>query len=226
MSEDVLNLGNSIPISQEQGEKLLSPSRVNDIVADRLARQEEKLRRQFEEDLNKVRSSLPDEGAIAARVRSELETQYKKDLEQQQNAAMQMQFEKDKNQYQNQVKDIKISPEEDRMGLFDSKNDQKYLALKIAAGNFNMEGTAEIMKELARNPRKLRDLNEAAKDGDWDYVKESFKDISSSMKENEYSRKTYSRASEPLSHLKSSSGGSSSREMTQEDYRNDPSLYF
>lgn len=202
----------------------VSHERVNDIIADRLARQEEKLRRQHEEELNKIKSSLPNEEAIAMKVRNELDAQYKQELQKQQEAQFQTQFARDKNQYQSLTKDIKVDAEEDECGLFSQEGERKYLALQVAAGNFNFEDTADIMKELARNPHKLIQANTAAKEGDWQAVKAMFKKISNSIKNNKSAVEARSNVVEPLSHIKASTGGSSGRAMTLSDWKKDPSL--
>lgn len=218
----------SVPSSSENNhsQRMLSQDHVNDILAARLAKQREHYEKKIEEIKGEIKSSLPDESTIAARVRQELEMQYQKTAQEEEQRRYKTQFEIDKNQYQAKVKDVSLSPEEDELGLFDPKNEQKYLPLQIVAGNLNMEDTAEIMKELARNPRKLRELNLAAKDCDWDYVKSAFKKISKSIKENESGIYERSRAKEPLNHLKPSAGGSSNRETNLDDLRRDRSLYF
>lgn len=202
----------------------VSHERVNDIIADRLARQEEKLRRQHEEELNKIRSSLPNEEAVAARVRAELDSQYKQELQKQQEAQFQTQFSRDINQYQTHIKDVKVDAEEDECGLFTPKGEKKYLPLQVIAGNLNFEDTADIMKELARNPHKLVQANAAAKEGDFDAVKAMFRKISTSMKKNKEALDSRSNVTEPLSHIKASTGGSSGRAMTLGDWKKSPLL--
>lgn len=202
----------------------VSHSRVNDIIADRLARQEEKLRRQYEEKLESMKSTLPNEENIANRVRNELENQYKQELQKQQEAQFQAQYSRDKSQYQSHVKNVKVDPEEDECGLFTPDGERKYYALQAAAGNFNLEDTADILKELARNPHKLIQANTAAKEGDWPAVKAMFKKISNSIKNNKSALESRSNVVEPLSHIKASTGGSSAREMTLAEWKKDPSL--
>lgn len=224
MSDSVLSESNGIALAQESSARMLSQDTVNNIVAARLARQEEQWQRKLDEEVSKVRNSLPDKSAIAAEVRQELEAQYRKSQEEQQQAMFQTQFQRDKNQYQTLVKDIQLSPDEDEVGLFASDADKTYLPLQIVAGNLNMEDTAEIMKELARSPGKLAQALMFAEKGNFNGVKAMFKKISSSMKDNQVELSTRSKAAEPLSHLKASSGGSSNREMTLDDYKRDPSL--
>lgn len=214
------------PSENTNSQRMLSQDHVNDILAARLAKQRDHYEKRIEEIEGKIKSSIPDESAIAARVRQELEIQYQKSAQEEEQRRYMTQFEIDKNQYKSKVKDVSLPPEEDELGLFDPKNEQKYLPLQIVAGNLNMEDTAEIMKELARNPRKLRELNIAAKDCDWDYVKSAFKRISKSIKENESGINERSRAKQPLNHLKPSAGGSSNREASLDDLRRDRSLYF
>ena len=199
---------------------------VNDLLSYKLARQEEKLRRQFEEEAARVKSSVPNEEAIAARVKQELEQQHQAALKEQQDKMFQTQFERDKNQYKTLIQDVKVEEEQDECGFFTPEGEKKYLPLQVIAGNLNMERTPEILKELAKHPGKLTQASFAAHQGDWAAVKAMFNRIDKSLKTNERALEESSRTSQPLSHLKASSGGSSKRATTLDDYRNDPSLYF
>lgn len=228
MSDDILDT----QVGSEQGGNVYNDNQVNGLLRNKLARQEEKLRREFSDELDRVRSATPqfDRNALLQEAResakAELQSEMHRLSKEQDEARFNMQFAKDKGQYDSHTKGITLPDDEDECGLFKPQGEKKYLALQIAAGNLNLEDTPEILKELARNPHKLVAAQQAAYNGDFDAVKAMFKTISKSIKNNKDALDSRKNATQPLSHLKPSSGGSSTRTPSLDDYRNDRSLYF
>lgn len=206
--------------TQAPAERMYTTTEVNQIVGRKKAEVEEKYRkRQDEQPVNAApvfdRQSLIEEAKAAAKAEMMQEIgRHKQAAEQHRQADLEKQaqadLEKDAIKYLDHVKGVVVPPEEDELKLFTAEGQNKYAPLCIMGGNINHPDTVEIMKELARSPRKLRELNLAAKDGDKEYVSLQFKKIADSIKENKHAVSSRSNTKSPLTQLKTSTVGSSS----------------
>ncbi len=217
MSEELLT--NEIS-TQAPAERMYTTTEVNQIVGRKKAEVEEKYRkRQDEQPVNTApvfdKQALIEEAKAAAKAEMMQEIgRHKQAADQQRQAdlekAAQADLQKDAIKYLEHVKGVEVPHEEDALKLFTAEGQHKYAALCVMGGNINHPDTVDIMKELARNPRKLRELNAAAKDEDKDYVRLEFNKIADSIKQNKQALSSRSNTKSPLTQLKTSTVDSSS----------------
>ena len=135
--------------------------------------------------------------------------------------------EKIANQYVNRVSHLldKVDKSEDRCGIFTAKGMQDYHPLLLMAGELDLEDTADIMREVAKRPAVLERLTTAAERGRKTSVLAEFEEISKKIKEAKTDNSSYAKNKEPLTQLKPSTVGSSSRkDYSLNDYKSDPRL--
>lgn len=82
----------------------------------------------------------------------------------------------------------------------------------------SLDNTAEVLKDLAKNPAKLSNVLMLAKSGFNDLAQEELKKLSTSIKMNEAAKKQ-PKAPEPLNQLKPSMVAGNSGEMSVSDFR-------
>lgn len=218
MSDDVQSNISNVSSQTETIERVFKQQDVNDILSYRLARQEETLNKKFEEERVKLKSSIPDEEAIAARIHADLDAKYKRMAEEQQNAMYAEKFKKDKESFKELVDKIDLGNDQDDTGILSVEN-TNYLPLQIAFANIDMDNKSDILKELSKRPSDVLAANIAAQTGNVTLLKAMFKKVSDGIKRNNDASLSRKDAYEPISHLKPSTGGSSSGEMTLEDYK-------
>ncbi len=215
MSDDLVQNESSVQEQQVQP-RLHNDQEVDKIVQARLARKEAQMQREFEERLKGQSSSVPqfDTQAIIEQTTRAVEAKFRQDFErnriESESKRAQLESEKQATQFLDHIRNIQVTPEEDELEFFTPDGLERYASLGMMAGDLNFPDTADIMKELARNPKKLRELNLAARDKDKAYVKLQFKKISDSIKQNQHALDTKPRINAPVTPLKSSTSGSSS----------------
>lgn len=133
-------------------------------------------------------------------------------------------------QYFKHVKDVSYDASVHKVDIFtgstdDSKADlEEFAPLLLMVGDLDIEGTPEIMSELAKKPKKLRELNRDAKENNRRAVLSELKDLANQIKEKR-SPSIKSIARDPVTPLKPSTVGSSrSGAYTVADYKRDPRL--
>jgi len=223
MSDDLIQPEANVAPSQEP---VYTQSQLNAIIGDRLARERAKMSRDISEA---PPVKMIDEAALLEKAKQIAKQEMIQDLEKHKHDHFQRQQQADNerraNQYVNHVRDIKVDPSEDECGVFTEKGAKKYAPLMLAAGDLNLEDTAEIMKELAKRPSRLVAMNVAAKEEDMDAIRAEFKKISNRLKESKEDVRVKSTSREPLTQLKPSTvGSSSSKAYTVADYKRDPRL--
>jgi len=221
MSDDVHNQTNSVSMSLDNSHvdsgKVFSQQEVNNILAARLARQEETFNNRFEEERNSLKSSIPNEAEIAARVHAELDSKYRKQAEEQQQAMYADKFRKDKEVFKELVNKVDLGQEQDETGILSPDNNE-YIPLQIAFANIDVENKSEILKELSKRPGDVLAANLAAEKGNVTLLRAMFKKINDGIKRNKEAS-IKSNSYEPLSHLKPSTGGSAGGTLTLKDYK-------
>jgi hypothetical protein len=225
MSDDVQNNISGVSAPVDSSERLFNQQNVNDILAARLARQEETMNKKFEEERAKLKSSMPNEEAIAARVHADLDAKYKRQVEEQQQAMYAEKYRKDKETFKDLVGKVDLGDYQDKTGLLNPENND-YLPLQIAFANIDMENKSEILKELSKKPGDILTANLAAREGNVTLLKAMFDKVSEGVIRNKEALSSRKDAYEPISHLKTSSGGSSNGEMTKEEARKAYKLNF
>jgi hypothetical protein len=135
--------------------------------------------------------------------------------------------EKNASQYVSHVTHLvgKVDKSEDPLGIFTAEGMKEYAPLLMVAGELNLEDTADIMKEVAKRRGLVSRLTNDAEKGRKRSVIVEFEEISKELKRAKQDSNSYTKNKEPLTQLKSSTVGSSSRkEYTVADYKNDPRL--
>lgn len=172
-----------------------------------------------------------DEQAIINRTTEAVQQRMMQDFQkvQQQSAEKQRQEldEKKANQYVSHVNHLlgKVDKSEDPLGIFTKEGMEEYYPLLMVAGELNLEDTADIMREVAKRRGLVSRLTADAEKGRKRSVLVEFEEISKELKKTKQENSSYSKNKEPLTQLKPSTVGSSSRkEYTVADYKNDPRL--
>lgn len=232
MSEDLVQQDVNVAPIQEP---VYTQSQLNAIIGERLAREKSKNQRDTT-DQPQVRHI--DEAALVQKAKQEmiqdLEKHKQDHFQRQQQAEAkakadmeQAEFDKKASQYISHVSDLinKVDKSEDPMGVFTEDGMKEYADLLVMAGEFNLEDTKDIIKELAKRPEKLANLDSLAKGKRSKVVLFELKKISDRLKEYKDDGRIKSTQREPLTQLKSSTvGSSSSKAYTLADYKNDPRL--
>ena len=234
MSEDLVQQDVNVAPIQEP---VYTQSQLNAIIGERLAREKAKNQR---ETTDQPQGRYIDEAALVQKAKQEMIQdleKHKQDHFQRQKQAeakaqadlAQAEFDKNASQYISHVSDLidKVDISEDPMRVFTEKGMKKYADLLVMAGELNLEDTKDIIRELAKRPSKLADLNRNAKDKDSDVVLYELKKISDRLKDDKADGRIKSSQREPLTQLKPSTVGSSSSSKAYtsvSDYKNDPRL--
>jgi hypothetical protein len=229
MSEEFVDQGSSVEQSQPRlyTEAELN-QRIDAIAGRKKAEGYEKGRREAEANFS---PKSIDEQEIINRTTQAVEQKMLQGFQKHQQESAQKQhnqyIEKNADQYLSHVNHLigKIDKSEDRCGIFTEKGMKEYNSLLLMAGELNLEDTADIIKEIAKRPAAVERLSYAAEKGRKTSVLAEFEDISNKLKEAKKESGNYSKNREPLTTLKPSTVGSSSRkDYTVADYKNDPRL--
>ncbi len=224
---------------------------VDAIVRAKIARTTEKITRELEEKhraeierLSSTAKSIDVDDIIAKakdaakrelnndiqRLQAEHAEKAKKMAEEKQQQEQQANIARQADQYFKHVKDVSYDASVHKVDIFtgstdDSKADlEEFAPLLLMVGDLDIEGTSEIMSELAKKPKKLRELNRDAKENNKRAVFSELKELASQIKEKR-SPAVRSVAREPVTPLKPSTVGSSSGSVyTVADYKRDPRL--
>lgn len=233
MDEDTDSLVNDG--SESTPQKMVSPDHVNDIVKKRLSEQAEKIRREMQElhaqELENLKSSQANSGfsnegqspKIQEIVSQLVSQEIAKIQEQEQERVRQLQFERNKEELEKGMQSFSMKmaagvekdPElEEVMKDYDL---QAFPYAAYLAGK--VDNTPEVMKELARNPMKAKEIDDMAGSSGKTAAK-MIEKISLSIAKNQEALENNIQTNAPLSRLKSSNVGADSGKMSLKDFKN------
>jgi len=221
LNEPVVQEDNAQSVSQDIPK--YTDAHVNNIVRQKLGRQKEHYERMLEERQYQ-HTPLIDENLLIEKAKLAAQNEFMQQAERFKQEAIKKQEEaalhKNAQNYWKHIQKLKGEEIEDECNLLSDAS--KYADLNLMAGALDFEDTADIYKELAKNPGKLMDAAKAAERNDQDALKAIFKRISGSIKKNKESLENVAKVQPPLKTLKSSSTGSvNAQSKNVSDFKNE-----
>jgi hypothetical protein len=216
-------------LTNSEGEKTLTQTQVNDIVRREKAAAAEKARREAEAlyapQLESLKYSNNNSGGAIEEALPELEEKlFKRFEERAKKADEEAREAANARALQDAVRDFEVKMElgKDKYDDFKNVMDEVSLAAfpRVILLASQLDNTAEVMYELAKNPAKLVYINSLANtDSEGKMAQKEMAKLSQSILHNEKAKSNNVKANEPLSNLKSSPVRADDGNMTIKDYR-------
>ncbi len=234
MTDEVIVSADQVTEASPQAQKALTVEQVNEIVrrekAQALERGRKEAQAQYEKELEQYRASNPsmggmgqavDEEKVYQNVMSRFEAEQAKKREEDEQSALRADADRLAGQY---VEKMAVGPTlyEDFEKVTSEFNPTAFPQIVFLAAN--LDNTAEVMYDLAKNPQKLMTIDYLAqRDPKSAYA--NLQRLSESIKSNQLAKESNPQSMAPLTRIQPSvTAGADSGKLSIEDYKRMPWL--